>query len=357
MKGIDQTGKEGKGGVTKRRRGQPYLQSAAARTMSAYEVAQMPDADAHKLFCDIRWADTGGNPHCPGCGCLAIYRHKKPDGTRPIFTCQACLKQFSATSGTIFHGRKMPIKKILYGIMTFVDGAKGEAALHLGRAFRAQHKTSFVMLHKLREALGIESDARMAEGVVEIDGANFGGYVKPENLVKDRVNRSLKENQSGKRRSVVVMRERGGRTLPFVVQHESQGAETIRKRVKPGSTVHADEAPWWNDVEYDDRFETKRINHDKDGYSFEGACTNGAEGYFSRLRRSEIGIHHHIAGPYLDGYAKEMAWREDARRIPNGTQFKLIVQAAALHPKSKRWCGYWQRRADATPSGRQPEES
>lgn len=228
--------------------------------------------------------------------------------------------------------------------MTFVDGAKGEAALHLGRMFGAQHKTCFVMLHKLREAMGFETDQRMAEGVVEIDGANFGGYVKPENLVKDRVNRSLKENQSGKRLAVVVMRERNERTLPFVVKHESEGAETVRERVQPGSTIHADQAPWWNNVEHDDRFDTRRINHEKEGYSFKGACTNSAEGYFSRLRRSENGIHHHIAGPYLADYAKEMAWREDARRIPNGTQFKLVLQAAATHPKSKRWCGCWQRR-------------
>jgi hypothetical protein len=39
----------------------------------------------------------------------------------------------------------------------------------------------------------------------------------------------------------------------------------------------------------------KRINQ-QEAYSFDGACTNQAEEYFSRLRRAEIGIHHHIAG-------------------------------------------------------------
>jgi hypothetical protein len=38
----------------------------------------------------------------------------------------------------------------------------------------------------------------------------------------------------------------------------------------------------------------KRHNH-QEAYSLDGACTNQAEEYFSRLRRSEIGIHH-IAG-------------------------------------------------------------
>src|SRR4051812_2526900 len=31
----------------------------------------------------------------------------------------------------------------------------------------------------------------------------------------------------------------------------------------------------------------------------------GAESYFSRLRRGELGHHHHIAGPYLVRYAQE----------------------------------------------------
>jgi hypothetical protein len=38
----------------------------------------------------------------------------------------------------------------------------------------------------------------------------------------------------------------------------------------------------------------------------------------SRLRRAEIGTHHHIAGPYLASYAAEMDWREDRRRVSNG---------------------------------------
>jgi hypothetical protein len=33
----------------------------------------------------------------------------------------------------------------------------------------------------------------------------------------------------------------------------------------------------------------KRINH-QEAYSFDGACNNQAEEYFSRLRRAEIGI-------------------------------------------------------------------
>jgi hypothetical protein len=89
-------------------------------------------------------------------------------------------------------------------------------------------------------------------------------------------------------------------------------------------------------------YETKRINH-SEAYSADGASTNQAESSFSRLRRAEIGTHHHIAGPYLAAYAAEMDWREDRRRQSNGAQYLAILTAAAHHPVSGHWKGYWQR--------------
>lgn len=73
------------------------------------------------------------------------------------------------------------------------------------------------------------------------------------------------------------------------------------------------------------------------------ASTNLAESFFSRLRRSEIGIHHHISGDYLSAYAAEMAWREDHRRVSNGEQYLMAAHAALSHPISESWSRYWQR--------------
>ena len=56
------------------------------------------------------------------------------------------------------------------------------------------------------------AEARLA-GEVEADGAYFGGYVRPTNAGQDRVDRRLLKSGSAKRRVVVVLRQRGGRTL------------------------------------------------------------------------------------------------------------------------------------------------
>jgi hypothetical protein len=176
--------------------------------------------------------------------------------------------------------------------------------------------------------------------VAEVDGGYFGGYVKPANLKEDRLDRRLSRNQNGKRKVVVIIRERGGNSVPAVFGSESQAASFIKARIAKGTVVHADEAGSWDGLH--ERFEMKRINH-QEAYSLDGACTNQAEEYFSRLRRAEIGIHHHIAGAYLLRYAQESSWREDNRRVSNGDQVSRVTALAMKRGKSVDFTGYWQR--------------
>ena len=129
-----------------------------------------------------------------------------------------------------------------------------------------------------------------------------GGYVKPANQKVYCRDRRFARNQNGKRKVVVIVRERGGNSVPAVFNTESQAASFIRARVAKGTVLHADEAGSWDNLH--ERFEVKRVNH-QEAYSLDGACTNMAEEYVSRLRRAEIGIHHHIARAYLLRSAQE----------------------------------------------------
>jgi len=316
---------------------QHFLLSPAAKTLSLVKVMRMSDEEARASFRQIRWHETAGEPICPECGCVESYDLK----TRQVYKCKGCGKQFSLTSGTIFHSRKLAIRDILAAIAIFINGAKGYCALQLSRDLGTDYKTAFVLLHKVREAIETARQYGALSGEVEVDGAYFGGYVKPANERKDRKDRRLSENQSGKRQVVLTVRERGGQTVTCVGKHEAEGVALVASMASPGTTVHADEASHWDRLAA--LFPIKRINH-KEAYSADGACTNQAESFFSRLRRAEIGTHHHIAGRYLHAYAAEMAWREDCRRVANGTQFAMVVGAAAVAPKSANWCGYWQRR-------------
>jgi transposase-like protein len=305
--------------------------------MSLASVLQLSEAAAWDMFKAMRWAETQGQPVCPRCACTVVYTFR----TRQIFKCKRCEHQFSVTSGTIFASRKISIGVILSAIAIFLGGAKGYPALQLSRALDVQYKTAFVLSHKIREALGATLGRDQLNGVVEVDGAYFGGYVKPANRRKERIDRRLAMHRTGRRQVVVVIRERGGRTFPFVAASEAAGVPVIARNLKPGSVIHADEAPAYDVLEAG--FAMHRINHGVE-YSNPSACTNMAESFFSRLRRAETGVHHHIAGLYLSAYALEQAWREDNRRLSTGEQLRSASRAALGHPVSRRWKGYWQRR-------------
>ena len=321
---------------------QHFLLSAAARSLSAAKIMRMSERGVENVFLRLRWPSTDGKPVCPGCGCTICYACPRSGGN-PRWRCKACRNDFSVTSGTLFAWHKLPLRTYLLAVAAFCNEVKGKSMLAFARELDVQYKTAFVLAHKLREAMASSGKALRIGGegrVAEIDAAYFGGHVRPENLATDRIDRRLTENQSGKRQVVVVMRERGGRTLAQVVPAEEAAVATIRLRIAKGTVVHADESPAWNPLHA--KFAMQRINH-QDGYSIDGACTNGAESYFSRLRRGELGHHHHIAGPYLVRYAQEAAWREDARRVGNGEQAHGIVGLAMRSRPSVDFCGYWQR--------------
>jgi transposase-like protein len=320
---------------------QHFLLSTQARTLSLAKVLRLSDQEAYDAFKAIRFSESGGEPFCPKCGSLAVYEFK----ARKIFKCKECEAQFSLTSGTIFGSRKLSIRDILAAIAIFTNGAKGYSALQLSRDLDVQYKTAFVMAHKLREAIAAQDKGAKVSGEVEIDGMHTGGYIKPSNLKENRRDRRLAENQNGKRRVVIVARERNGKTITFVTNTEGASVPMLQSRIEAGSTVYADEASHWDVLHA--RFDTRRINH-SEAYSANGACTNQAESFFSRLRRAELGTHHHVAGPYLAAYAAEMDWREDNRRVSNGEQFSAIASAASHQPVSRQWKGYWQRRGPAS---------
>lgn len=141
---------------------------------------------------------------------------------------------------------------------------------------------------------------------------------------------------------MVALRERGGRTLTFVRRHESEGVEIARARLFPTAKLFADEATHWDVLESE--YVTGRINH-SEAYSDHGKHTNGAESYFSRLRRMVGGQHHFVSHKYLYQYANHAAWLEDHRRRSNGSNAAALLGGALKHPVSRVWAGYWQRSA------------
>ena len=117
---------------------QHFLLSPAAKTLSLAKVMRMSEDEARNAFKAIRYAETDGEPYCPKCGCLDHYFLK----TRKVYKCKGCSKQYSLTSGTIFHSRKLQVRDILAAIAIFINGSKGYSALQLSRDIDVDYKTA-----------------------------------------------------------------------------------------------------------------------------------------------------------------------------------------------------------------------
>jgi hypothetical protein len=115
--------------------------------------------------------------------------------------------------------------------------------LALSRDLGLSYKSAFVLLHKLRQAMPEELKGRVVGGEgeeAEVDGGYFGGYVKPANQKEYRRDCRYARSQNGKRKVVVIVRKRGGNSVPADFGTQSQAASFIRARVAKCTVVHAD---------------------------------------------------------------------------------------------------------------------
>jgi hypothetical protein len=194
---------------------------------------------------------------------------------------------------------------------------------------------------KGKSALGISRDLSLEAGIVaEVDGGYFGGYLKPANHRENRRDRRLARNQSGKRKAVVIIRERNGRSLPAVFRTEGQALSFIRARIAKGTIVNADESSSWDALHA--TYEMKCVNHDE-AYSLDGACTNWAEEFFSRMRRAEAGHHHICCATRKKLLARrpspDQQWRTGSHGFWSGDEARAVCGflwiLAALHHSIK----------------------
>ncbi|WP_375380210.1 IS1595 family transposase, partial [uncultured Sphingomonas sp.] len=237
-------------------------------------------------------------------------------------------------------------------VALFANGVNGVAACRMQREMDVSYKSAFVLLHKIRKIMGSDEDAAQLGGVVEIDGTVFGGSVQrlpnEKALWKEFIERN-KAAARKKRRLIVVIRERQaenadgpGKVRTFLLNKEGDAIEIARRMVMPDAILHADFSTQWEPLHL--HFETRRINH-SESYSKDGACTNMAESFFSRMRTAERGVHKILSGAHLARYAMEMGWREQYRRRSNKTQFEMIIGAVGRSKPSTTFLGYWRKRA------------
>ena len=318
---------------------QHFLLSAAARTLSLKAIYQAGEEAAYETFRKIRWTETAGEPVCPRCGSLDHYDIP----TRRKFKCAAkeCRHQFSVTSGHDLRLAQDDLHRSARRDLHLRERGEG----HFG--LPALPRSGLPVQDRLRarctnsaKRSTRRSPARRWTTKLKSTARTTAATSARRTCKEDRIDRRLSEHQTGTRRVVVALRERGGRTLPFVTMHEARRrrdrqahrlphGEGLCRRSEPLGCVA--------------RRLDGRSHQPLEAYSQDGANTNQVESYFSRLRRMVDGQHHRVSAKYLYQYANEAAWKEDHRRLSNGALRSRTLGLALHHPVSRKWAGYWQR--------------
>ena len=316
------------------------------RSRGKFSLAQISndiadEADAYLWLEDMRWPE---GPVCPHCGHDKAYfiRSKHPEGRatgnlktrthRRLWKCAKCRKQFSVLTGTIMQGTKIPVRTWIMVLVEVCSDKNGISAREVERKYGLTAESAWFMLHRLREAMRREPLVSMLRGTIVADETWIGGKPKnkhrqgrPQRLPEGSKGRagtpkhmvpvlSLVNKETGEVRSVVV---------PDVTGHNLSKA--IQQQVDiANSHLQTDGGPQYRAMGQE-FLSHAWVDHTAFEYVREEVTTNHVEGYFSQLKRSIDGTHHHVSRPHLFRYLGEFDFRYSTRKISDAERVALLM--------------------------------
>ena len=222
---------------------QHFLLSSAARTLSLASVARMTDEEAHAKFAEIRWADNGGQPSARA----AAASPSTPTRPASFGSAKRAQHQFCVTQRHHLRQPQAGGPRLPDGHRHLVSTApRASARLQLARDLDVQYRTAFVLAHKLREAMAAEMPRQTLGGTVEVDGAYFGGHIRPANLKETASTAALPRTRPAS--AAWSWSLASARAAPWL---QSPSRKPMASRSSPRScslapVVHADEASHWD---------------------------------------------------------------------------------------------------------------
>ncbi len=272
--------------------------------------AQFPD-DAAVL------AHIFSNRYPNGLTCEKCGRENKfsPVAGRRAYACN-CGFQVYPTADTIFHKSPTPLKTWYLAMFYMAASKNGVAALELQRHIGVTYKCAWRMMHQIRKLMAEEVPTM--KGTVEADETFVGGYHPG---VKGR---------GAKGKTVVVgVLEREGNVAATVVAKPDSATilPLIVNQVEPGAKVVTDEYGGYANVTKAG-FKHERVHHGKAEWARGDVHTNNIESFWSQMKRSIDGTHHHVSRKYIQAYANEYSFRFNRRRSDAPIFVHLVGQLA-----------------------------
>jgi transposase-like protein len=263
------------------------------------------EAAAWEHFEAIRWPD---GPVCPHCGVVNSADPIVGKTARyGLYRCRECVKQFTATVGTVYERSHIPMHKWLLATHLLCSSKKGISAHQLFRSLGfGSYRTAWFMAHRIREAMTDRDPGPLDGGgkTVEVDETYIG---RLEGVPKPRGGSSHKN-------VVLTLVERGGSARSFHVDSVSIAdlKPIIEANIARETAMMTDQGASYPEIAKEFASH-ETVNHAKEEYVRGHVHTNTVEGYYSIFKRGMKGIYQHCSEKHLHRYLVEFDFRYSNR--------------------------------------------
>lgn len=260
-------------------------------------------------------------PNCPHCGNAHPDKITALTGEahRPgLYQCNEaeCRQQFTVTVNTVFERSKIPLTKWLATLFLMTASKKGVSAHQMHRMLGVSYKSTWFMMHRLREAMRMGGLEPMggAGKIVEVD-ETYHGTIEEARVSKQRQGRPYKlRKHIGQKRAIVALVERGGsvRTFHVPTADAATVAAIVTDNIHRESRLQTDESKLY--VKVGEQFAAhETVNHSAKEYARGDVTTNTVESYFSVFKRGMRGVYQHCGEKHLHRYLAEFDFRYNNR--------------------------------------------
>lgn len=299
------------------------------------KLRRLSEDEARTFLEGIRWP---GGPCCTHCGSVNV---KRLEGTahRPgVFKCRekGCRKQFTVTTGTVFHGTKIALRDWVYAFSAMCTSKKGVSALQLQRELGLQYRSAWFLCHRIRHAMESEPLKGMLKGIVEVDECYVGGRPRTSHSQAERSEARLAGKpipyHNPNKTPVLLLVERGGRAHSRAVTDVTAPRlkTAIRELVDKDSTIMTDELKHYRGIGAEFTGGHKTVCHGEKEYyrHSDGAGINEAESYFALLKRGVYGTFHNVSRRHLQRYCHEFDFRWNHREVSDHARTLAAIKGA-----------------------------
>jgi len=209
-------------------------------------------------------------------------------------------------------------------IFDMCSAKNGMSAREIERKYNLTAKSAWFMAHRLREAMKREPMAGLLSGRVIADETWFGG--KPSNRHGHNPN-ARKSGHTEKTPIVALISRETGEArseIVAVVTRETVSAVLERHTDATNTDLHTDAGKHYRQI--GERYASHTyVEHGAKEYVRDDVTTNHAETYFSQLKRSLDGTHHHVTVEHLPRYLAEFDWRYTTCKLSDTERMQGLI--------------------------------